>query len=193
MSRGFTGWLEPLLDRIKRDPTTVVVPVIDTIDDDTFKYNMVKAQHINVGGFDWSLQFSWHGIPERDRSLRARNIDPVRSPTMAGGLFSIDRAYFEKLGTYDPGFDIWGGENLELSFKIWMCGGTLEIIPCSHVGHVFRKRSPYKWRKGVNVLKKNAVRLAEVWLDEYKEFYYERIAHDLVCVFFVSSAICPFY
>ncbi|VDL67592.1 unnamed protein product [Nippostrongylus brasiliensis] len=98
---------------------------------------------------------------------------------MAGGLFSIDRAYFEKLGTYDPGFDIWGGENLELSFKIWMCGGTLEIIPCSHVGHVFRKRSPYKWRKGVNVLKKNAVRLAEVWLDEYKEFYYERIAHDL--------------
>jgi polypeptide N-acetylgalactosaminyltransferase len=58
-----------------------------------------KAFFTNVGGFDWSLQFNWHPIPERDRRDRKRAIDPVRSPTMAGGLFSIDRNYFEKLGT----------------------------------------------------------------------------------------------
>jgi polypeptide N-acetylgalactosaminyltransferase len=173
------GWAEPLLDRIHRDQTTVVCPVIDVIDDNTFEYHYSKAFFTNVGGFDWSLQFNWHPIPERDRKARKRHIDPVRSPTMAGGLFSIHRDYFEKLGTYDPGFDIWGGENLEISFKIWMCGGTLEIVPCSHVGHIFRKRSPYKWRTGVNVLKRNSIRLAEVWLDEYKQYYYERINNQL--------------
>jgi hypothetical protein len=46
--------------------------------------------------------------------------------------------------------------------------GTLLTAPCSHVGHIFRKRSPYKWLPGVNVVKKNAIRVAEVWLDDYK-------------------------
>ncbi|CEF64581.1 Putative polypeptide N-acetylgalactosaminyltransferase 9 [Strongyloides ratti] len=171
-------WLEPLLTLIAKNKSTVVCPVIDVIDDEDFTYHYSKAAHTNVGGFDWGLQFNWHPIPARDKVGR-KPTDPVRSPTMAGGLFSIDKSYFEYLGAYDPGFDIWGGENLEISFKIWMCGGELLIVSCSHVGHIFRKKSPYKWRTGVNVLKKNSVRLAEVWLDEYKEYYYERINHKL--------------
>lgn len=172
------GWLEPLLDRIARDPTTVVCPVIDVIDDTTLEYHWKDSGGVNVGGFDWNLQFNWHAVPEREKKRHKNPAEPVWSPTMAGGLFSIDRAFFERLGTYDSGFDIWGGENLELSFKTWMCGGTLEIVPCSHVGHIFRKRSPYKWRSGVNVLKRNSIRLSEVWLDEYAKYYYQRIGHD---------------
>ncbi|EYC19909.1 hypothetical protein Y032_0023g776 [Ancylostoma ceylanicum] len=172
------GWLEPLLDRIRRNSTTVVSPVIDMINIETFEYRYLNSYYTLVGGFDWFLRFTWHEIPERDRQLRIRTIDPVRSPTMAGGLFSIQRAYFEKLGTYDPGFDIWGGENLELSFKIWMCGGTLEIVPCSHVGHLFRKQSPYG--DGADILKRNLVRLAETWMDDYKTYYYERINNEQI-------------
>lgn len=56
-----------------------------------------------------------------------------------------------------------------------MCGGTLEIIPCSHVGHIFRSKSPYKWRPGVDVLKKNNMRLAAVWMDDYAKYYFTRL------------------
>lgn len=57
---------------------------------------------------------------------------------------------------------------------MWQCGGQLEIIPCSIVGHVFRTKSPHTFPKGTQVIARNQVRLAEVWMDDYKEIFYRR-------------------
>ncbi|CRK88372.1 CLUMA_CG002149, isoform A, partial [Clunio marinus] len=177
------GWLEPLLDRIAQNPTNVVVPIIDTINDKTFEIRTVKPYQI--GSFNWKLIYKWMLQPEREIKRHNNSNEPLHSPTMPGGLFSIDKKFFEKLGMYDPDFDIWGAENLEISFKIWMCGGTLEIIPCSHVAHVFRKVSPYKWSG--SAVYKNPMRLAEVWMDDYKKYFYIVSGYDKIDIGDISE------
>lgn len=61
-----------------------------------------------------------------------------------------------------------------INLQVWQCGGQLEIIPCSIVGHVFRTKSPHTFPKGTQVISRNQVRLAEVWMDDYKEIFYRR-------------------
>ncbi|KAL6119710.1 galnt6 [Pungitius sinensis] len=172
----FHGWLEPLLARIVEEPTAVVSPEITTIDLNTFQFNKPAASNraFNRGNFDWSLGFGWEAIPEDARQLRKDETYPIKTPTFAGGLFSISKTYFEHIGTYDDKMEIWGGENVEMSFRVWQCGGQLEIIPCSVVGHVFRTKSPHTFPKGTDVITRNQVRLAEVWMDDYKKIYYRR-------------------
>ena len=52
---------------------------------------------------------------------------------MVGPGFAIDADYFREIGTYDEGMEIWGGENLELAWRVWMCGGRLVHMACSKV------------------------------------------------------------
>ncbi|KAK3762295.1 hypothetical protein RRG08_006040 [Elysia crispata] len=161
--------IEPLVSRIAEDPKTVLCPIIDAIDDTTLEYSGNGGYQI--GGFSWSLHFTWQdGSPRPPHS--SQYILPIRSPTMAGGLFAVDRKFFFEIGAYDPGMDVWGGENLELSFRTWMCGGKLEFIPCSRVGHIFRSSHPYTFPGNKDTHGINSMRLAEVWMDDYKRLFY---------------------
>ncbi|XP_042879499.1 polypeptide N-acetylgalactosaminyltransferase 1-like [Penaeus japonicus] len=165
-------WMEPLLQRIKDSRSAVVVPIIDVIDDKTLEYYNGNGRYFQVGGFTWSGHFTWIEISDAEQKRRGSPVGPTRSPTMAGGLFAIERNYFWEVGSYDNGMDVWGGENLEMSFRVWMCGGTLETIPCSRVGHIFRSFHPYTFPGNKDTHGLNTARLAETWMDDYKRLFY---------------------
>ncbi|XP_013114667.2 polypeptide N-acetylgalactosaminyltransferase 35A [Stomoxys calcitrans] len=161
-------WSEPLLRLIRDENSTLAVPVIDLINPDTFQYT---ASPLVRGGFNWGLHYKWENLPDGTLKEQEDFKGPFKSPTMAGGLFAVNRKYFDHIGSYDMGMDIWGGENLEISFRVWQCGGAIKIIPCSRVGHIFRKRRPYSSPDGSNTMMKNSLRLAHVWMDDYKKYY----------------------
>ncbi|NWX87441.1 GALT5 acetylgalactosaminyltransferase, partial [Nothoprocta pentlandii] len=134
----------------------------------------MTVDNFQRGIFTWPMNFGWRQIPQEViEKNKMKDTDVIRCPVMAGGLFSIDRRYFFELGTYDPGLEVWGGENMELSFKV-----GVEIIPCSRVGHIFRNDNPYSFPKDrISTVERNLARVAEVWLDEYKDLFYGHAYH----------------
>ncbi|KAJ8974484.1 hypothetical protein NQ317_001493 [Molorchus minor] len=161
-----TNWLPPLLAPIYRDRTVMTVPVIDGIDHKTFEYRPVYGEDRHFRGiFEWGMLYKENEVPTRELKRRKHNSEPYKSPTHAGGLFAINRKYF------------W---SWELMIRIWQCGGSIEWVPCSRVGHVYRSFMPYNFgklaqKKRGPLITINYKRVIETWFDpKYKEFFYTR-------------------
>ena len=174
------GWLEPLIEPIYKDPTAVTCPVIETIQWETMELHSGRGPMGSIGSFNILMNYNWYPIPAKEQERRKRehkqfwDISPIRSPAMAGGLFAINREYFHHLGEYDTQMNVWGGENTEISVRIWTCGGSLLFTPCSKVGHVFRHGYPYDFQGDhFDTVLFNYKRVAKVWFDDDEEFYYK--------------------
>ncbi|KAH8247798.1 hypothetical protein KR038_010070, partial [Drosophila bunnanda] len=183
------GWLEPLLERLALKPNLAVSPVLDLIDPVTLSYR--KGNEMLKGGFDWSLHFHWLNRQLADQELPEW---PFRSPVFAGGVLMMSREWFLKLGSFKSDLKIWGGESIELAIKLWLCGGQIEIVPCSRIGHIFRRHHAFDFPPQSHEQQQqeqqqeeeqeqelspaqatylhNSKIIAESWLDDYKNMFY---------------------
>ncbi|XP_006751348.1 polypeptide N-acetylgalactosaminyltransferase 9 [Leptonychotes weddellii] len=162
-----TGWAEPVLSRIQEDRRRIVLPAIDNIKYDTFELQQyASAAH----GYNWGL-WCMYIIPPQDWLDRGDEAAPIRTPAMIGCSFVVDREYFGDIGLLDPGMEVYGGENIELGMRVWQCGGSMEVLPCSRVAHIERTKKPYN--NDIDYYaKRNALRAAEVWMDSFKSHVY---------------------
>ncbi|XP_052453413.1 probable polypeptide N-acetylgalactosaminyltransferase 8 [Carassius gibelio] len=155
-------WAEPLLARIKADRTVVVSPVFDNVLFDTLEVTeYIPSAH----AFDWNLWCMYESF----RPEWYKNNDPSvpgKSPSIMG-ILAADRQFLGEIGVLDEGMTIYGGENVELAIRVWLCGGSIEVVPCSKIAHIEREHKPYSPDLSKPMIR-NALRVAEIWLDEYK-------------------------
>ncbi|XP_046545103.1 N-acetylgalactosaminyltransferase 7-like isoform X1 [Haliotis rubra] len=172
------NWLPPLLTRIAYDRTIMAAPVVDGIDWTSYEYRSSYNSKHHRGGFEWGFFYKEDPVPQKELDKRQHDTEPYWSATNAGGLFAIDRKFFFELGAYDPNLKIWGGENFELAFKVWQCGGSSEWVPCSRVGHIYRHYTPARKSNIKTKLSPthiNYIRVVEVWMDGiFSEYFYRR-------------------
>ncbi|XP_016358624.1 probable polypeptide N-acetylgalactosaminyltransferase 8 [Sinocyclocheilus anshuiensis] len=155
-------WAEPLLSRIKADRTVVLSPVFDKVLFDTLEVvEYIPAAH----AFDWNLWCMYESFrPEWYKNYNPSK--PGKSPSIMG-IFVADRQFLGEIGVLDEGMKIYGGENVELAIRVWLCGGSIEVVPCSKIAHIERAHKPYSLDLSRPMIR-NALRVAEIWLDEYK-------------------------
>ncbi|XP_013980711.2 probable polypeptide N-acetylgalactosaminyltransferase 8 [Salmo salar] len=156
------GWAEPLLARIKANRTTVVTPVFDKVGFDDLH---VEHYWANAHGFDWPLWCMYESFRPEWNELHDES-QPGKSPSVMG-IFVAHRLFLGEIGVLDGGMKIYGGENVELGIRVWLCGGSIEVVPCSKIAHIERAHKPYAPDLSY-IMRRNALRVAAIWMDDYK-------------------------
>jgi GT2 family glycosyltransferase len=95
-------------------------------------------------------------------------------PVLPGGFLAMRRETYLRTGGYDPGMRQLGGNDAELSCRLWLSGYEQKVVPELEVGHLFRSAAPYpaKWA----ALLHNRLRMALVHFHAERV---ERVVHAL--------------
>mmetsp|Transcript_25138 Transcript_25138/g.25339 ORF Transcript_25138/g.25339 Transcript_25138/m.25339 type:complete len:691 (+) Transcript_25138:3-2075(+) len=93
------------------------------------------------------------------------------------GIFGITSKFYREIGGLHTGLKYWGQENIEISLRVWLCGGEVIRQPCSRVAHKFRNlHEDAAIGNGVTqrVVDRNVMTVATQWMSpEDKERVYQ--------------------
>eukprot|EP00929_Paragymnodinium_shiwhaense_P085362 TRINITY_DN45760_c0_g1_i2.p1 TRINITY_DN45760_c0_g1~~TRINITY_DN45760_c0_g1_i2.p1 ORF type:complete len:435 (-),score=66.71 TRINITY_DN45760_c0_g1_i2:74-1378(-) len=160
-------WLQHLLQRIAQNPKTLAQPYLDIISQENWQsYSPMSGGH-------WRYEWNFNLIFTNPGGVFGRSSEPHPSPGTSGGIFAMRKDWFQQLGLFDEGMSQWGGDHFELTMKVWRCGGRIELVPCSRMGHLFRDPSHRPYDVDVDTVVHNYKRLAEVWAKDHLKYFYD--------------------
>ena len=138
------GWRDPLVEALRDRAVGAVAPGI---------YSLTEPKRrgfgLNVTGPN--LHTSWRHKP---------GSQPQSVPVLPGCFLAMRRETYQRSGGYDGAMRQLGGNDAELSCRLWLLGYRLLVVPEIEVGHLFRTVAPYpsRWASVVH----NRLRMAFV-------------------------------
>ncbi|XP_060562485.1 polypeptide N-acetylgalactosaminyltransferase 13-like [Ruditapes philippinarum] len=171
------GWLEPVLYRLVQEPNALLTSHIMVLNKETFEIS--RGDHdIAFMFFDQiTLNELWVKYTNDYRAYRNGSVSPIPYGIVPGMMTAMRKSFFLQLGGFDPGMEIWGVEHMELSVKTWLCGGVVEMLPCSKIGHIYRAAPWQSFHPHQRYVSKNMMRFAHVWMDGYLQKLALRVQH----------------
>lgn len=125
--RAPVGWHEPLCDALRDECVGAVAPGIYSITGPE-----CRGFGLDVTGPN--LHTSWRHKP---------GSSPQAVPVLPGCFLAMRREVYQRTGGYDADMRQLGGNDAELSCRLWLLGYRQLVVPEIEVGHLFRRVPPY--------------------------------------------------
>lgn len=150
-------WYKPFFEGMNENYKRVIIPSITNLDINSWK--QVGGAGVAKCYITFDADFKWFDSDNDD------------VPALSGGLVGISNRWFNETGGFDPNMLGWGGENIDQSFRIWLCGGEMKMASSAEVAHMWRG-SDRKTRANYQVIGssgKNRLRAAMAWMGPLAE------------------------
>jgi GT2 family glycosyltransferase len=120
------GWIEPMKSMLQNSSVGAVAPCISAMNSSNSAKGCGGCVH-SPTKLDWKW-LGWKGA------------DAHSVPMLCGCFLAVRRDVFDLVGRFDAGMVLYGLEDIEFSFRLWLFGYECVVVPSVEVSHMFRNR-----------------------------------------------------
>lgn len=175
-----SGWVDKIVNLLREDDRRLLCCQTKALEKDESDEIVEMSAEESCGAricfdnVDEILEPKWilDNIPDGD---------VVDIPCVLGATYAGSKRYWNRIKGYE-GLRLYGYEEPYISIKTWLEGGRCQLIKNIEVGHIYRKRFPY--RVGFGEMMYNRMVIAYLLLpDEVRDKVYARCRKESDFIF----------